>query len=148
MSIPYSNDALNEGVSNEEFKSFIQTAEDSSGDGDYGDECCDMSDISNWTEGRNKQRLSEPRTLRGNNQISKGVKDRTAQAHERFNNIRSNHRYLNRITLDAANLGALSDQEEAEGPPQMNVRPEMLKMTKTGTSAMPKRPLSPYIYFS
>ena len=36
----------------------------------------DVSGASNWTKGRSRQRLKVPRTLKGNNFISKGVKAR------------------------------------------------------------------------
>ncbi|CDW74415.1 non-histone chromosomal protein 6 [Stylonychia lemnae] len=88
------------------------------------------SKASNWTKGRSRQRLKVPVSLKNNNQISKAVKDRKSitkpNPKQKFTDPQKD------IVQQV-----VEEQIKNEVEPEFNDKP-----------IPPKRPLSPYIFFS
>lgn len=82
-----------------------------------------ISGSSNWTHGRSKQRLQIPNSLKGNNAISKAVVDRKIQ--HRVEWIKQTDEEEDKMY---ENITHYSNEDSSQFPP--------------------KRPLSPYIFFS
>eukprot|EP00347_Sterkiella_histriomuscorum_P019545 403341223 len=89
------------------------------------------SKASNWTKGRSRQRLKVPTSLKNNNQISKGVKERKSITKSSY--------------PERSESGSQQDLPivKQDVPNQIQVMYDI-----SGTVIPPKRPLSPYIFFS